>query len=266
MVGLQEILSVASGSLVGFTLGLIGGGGSILAVPLLIYVVGISSPHEAIGTSAVAVAASAALNLAGHARADTVKWRCALVFAAAGVAGAALGAALGKSVDGQRLLALFGVLMIVVGGLMLRPRRGGEHPEVHLSWASAQRLLPALIGYGFVVGVLSGFFGIGGGFLVVPGLVGATAMPLLNAVGSSLVSVTAFGATTAVSYAFSGLVNWPVAGLFVAGGALGGAIGIFAARRLAQQKNLLSRVFAAIVIAVGAYVVFKGAGSLLAWI
>ena len=66
MVGLQEILSVASGSLVGFTLGLIGGGGSILAVPLLIYVVGISSPHEAIGTSAVAVAASAALNLAGQ--------------------------------------------------------------------------------------------------------------------------------------------------------------------------------------------------------
>ena len=82
MTILHALLSVASGSLVGFTLGLIGGGGSILAVPLLVYVVGVPSPHIAIGTSAMAVAASAAANLAGHARANTVKWPCALVFAA----------------------------------------------------------------------------------------------------------------------------------------------------------------------------------------
>ena len=84
MTILQGLLSVASGSLVGFTLGLVGGGGSILAVPLLVYVVGVPSPHVAIGTSAVAVAASAAANLAGHARAETVKWPCAIVFALAG--------------------------------------------------------------------------------------------------------------------------------------------------------------------------------------
>lgn len=264
MFALQDILSVASGSLVGFSLGLIGGGGSILAVPLLVYVVGMASPHHAIGTSAVAVAASAALNLAGHARADTVKWRCALVFAGAGVLGAALGAALGKAIDGQKLLALFGLLMLVVGGLMLRGRKGGENPEVRLSWDSAKTLVPSLIAYGFAVGLLSGFFGIGGGFLVVPGLVGATAMPLLNAIGSSLVSVTAFGSTTAASYALAGLVDWKIAGLFVLGGAMGGALGIFAARRLAQHKNLLGRIFAIVVIAVGAYVVFKGAAALLA--
>ena len=261
MVGLQEVLSVASGSLVGFSLGLIGGGGSILAVPLLVYVVGIASPHHAIGTSAVAVAASAALNLVGHARANTVKWRCGLVFAAAGVVGAAIGAALGKAVDGQKLLALFGALMLVVGFVMLRGRKGGGNPDVHLDWSSAKRLLPALTAAGFTVGVLSGFFGIGGGFLVVPGLVGATAMPLLNAIGSSLVSVTAFGTTTAASYALSGLVDWKVAGLFVLGGAAGGMLGLFAARRLAEHKNLLSRIFAAVVIAVGAYVVFKGADA-----
>jgi len=266
MVGLQEILSVASGSLVGFTLGLIGGGGSIMAVPLLIYVVGISSPHHAIGTSAVAVAASAAFNLAGHARADTVKWRCALVFAAAGVLGALAGAALGKAVDGQKLLALFGLLMIVVGGVMLVRRKGGDDPDVRLSWTTAKSLMPSLVGYGLLVGALSGFFGIGGGFLVVPGLVGATAMPLLNAIGSSLVSVTAFGATTAASYAISGLVDWTIAGFFVAGGVAGGVVGIFAARRLAQHKNLLSRIFAVIVITVGAYVVFKGADALLSWL
>ena len=77
MTILHALLSIASGSLVGFTLGLVGGGGSILAVPLLVYVVGVPSPHVAIGTSAIAVAASAAANLVGHARANTVKWPCA---------------------------------------------------------------------------------------------------------------------------------------------------------------------------------------------
>ncbi len=115
MTILHALLSIASGSLVGFTLGLVGGGGSILAVPLLVYVVGVPSPHIAIGTSAIAVAASAAANLAGHARARTVKWPCALVFAVAGIVGAAGGAQLGKMVDGSRLLMLFGVLMVVVG-------------------------------------------------------------------------------------------------------------------------------------------------------
>src|SRR6202162_4673147 len=103
MTVLHALLSIASGSLVGFTLGLVGGGGLILAVPLLVYVVGVPSPHIAIGTSAIAVAASAAANLAGHARARTVKWPCALVFAVAGIAGAAGGAQLGKMVDGTRL-------------------------------------------------------------------------------------------------------------------------------------------------------------------
>ncbi|MCF8478726.1 MAG: TSUP family transporter, partial [Pseudolabrys sp.] len=104
MTFLLALLTIGSGSLVGFTLGLVGGGGSILAVPLLVYVVGVPSPHVAIGTSALAVAAGAAANLAGHARAHTVKWPCALVFALSGTAGAAGGAHLGKLVDGTRLL------------------------------------------------------------------------------------------------------------------------------------------------------------------
>ena len=257
MTLLHDLLAIASGSLVGFTLGLVGGGGSILAVPLLVYVVGVPSPHVAIGTSAIAVAASAAANLAGHARARTVKWPCALVFALAGIAGAAGGAQLGKIVDGGRLLMLFGALMIVVGLAMLRPRAAGSSPEVRLTAESMPRLLPLLIGTGFAVGALSGFFGIGGGFLIVPGLIGATAMPLINAIGSSLVSVTAFGLTTAASYAWSGLVDWPLAGLFVLGGALGGLIGIRLARHLAGHKHALTRTFSGIVIAVGLYVIVR---------
>ena len=254
---LHEILAIGSGSLVGFTLGLVGGGGSILAVPLLVYVVGVPSPHVAIGTSAIAVAASAALNLAGHARAHTVKWPCALVFALSGIAGAAGGAQLGKMMDGARLLTLFGVLMVVIGLGMLWPRQSGGNPHVALTRDNMRTMLPLLVGAGLLVGALSGFFGIGGGFLIVPGLIGATAMPLINAIGSSLVSVTAFGLTTAVSYAWSGLVDWPLAGLFVLGGALGGLFGTRLARHLARHKNALTRTFSGIVIAVGIYVVVR---------
>jgi uncharacterized membrane protein YfcA len=253
----HDLLAIGSGGIVGFTLGLVGGGGSIMAVPLLVYVVGVASPHVAIGTSAVAVAASAAANLVGHARARTVKWGCAVVFALAGIAGAAGGAHLGKLVDGSRLLTLFGALMIVIGLLMLRPRKSEGNKDVRLSRDSLH-LLPYLIGIGFAVGALSGFFGIGGGFLIVPGLIAATGMPLINAIGSSLFAVAAFGLTTAVSYAVSGLVDWPLAGLFILGGAIGGIAGIQLARRLSSHKHALTRIFSGIVTAVGVYVVVRG--------
>ncbi|GJL96922.1 MAG: UPF0721 transmembrane protein [Hyphobacterium sp.] len=254
---LQDVLSVFSGSLVGFILGLIGGGGSILAVPLLVYVVRIGSPHLAIGTGALAVAVSALLNLLTHARAGNVKWQCAMVFAAAGVFGAAAGAAIGKRVDGELLLGLFGVLMIVVGLLMLRSRQGGDG-DVKLTW----KLAPRLAASGFIVGGLSGFFGIGGGFLIVPGLIVATAMPLLNAIGSSLVSVTAFGSATAASYAVSGLIAWRIAILFILGGVLGGIAGSWASKALAGRKRALNYVFSGIVISVGVMVAVDGLRTL----
>ena len=103
-------------------LGLVGGGGSILAVPLLVYAVGVTSPHVAIGTSAIAVSLSALGNVVSHARAGNVKWRCAAVFASAGVVGAVAGSTVAKALDGQKLLVLFGALMIVVGLAMLRKR------------------------------------------------------------------------------------------------------------------------------------------------
>ena len=116
---IQYLLGAGSGSLVGFTLGLVGGGGSILAVPLMAYLVGVASPHVAIGTSALAVAANAGANLVPHARQRTIKWRCAGMFAAAGVAGTYTGSTLGKAFDGQKLLFLFALLMILVGALVV---------------------------------------------------------------------------------------------------------------------------------------------------
>lgn len=256
---LHDAIAIASGGLVGFTLGLVGSGGSVLAVPLLIYAVGIPSTHVAIGTGAVAVTASALAALAGHARARTIKWPCAIAFAVSGIFGAALGAQLGKMVDGNRLLLLFGILMVVIGLLSLKPRKSGADPEVRLDRANARRLLPLLIATGFATGGLAGFFGIGGGFLIVPGLVGATAMPILNAIGSSLVSVSAFGMTAAASYAMSGLVDWWVAGLFIVGGVLGGFAGLQLAKRLAGHKRSLTILFSALVIMVGLYVVTTAA-------
>jgi uncharacterized membrane protein YfcA len=252
----QGTLGLASGSLVGFSLGLVGGGGSILAVPLLIYLVGVSDPHVAIGTSALAVAANAAANLANHARAGNVKWRCALVFALAGVVGAFLGSSLGKIVEGQKLLALFAIVMMVVGALMLKGRSGVGDPTVQLN----RENLPKLLGSGLATGALSGFFGIGGGFLIVPALIFATGMPILYAVGSSLVAVAAFGLTTAANYALSGLVDWPLAALFISGGVLGGLLGAHSANALAGRKGALNTVFAALIFAVAIYMLVRSLG------
>ncbi|MAM38655.1 MAG: hypothetical protein CL949_09190 [Erythrobacter sp.] len=248
------LAGLAAGAAIGSILGLVGGGGSILAVPLLIYVVGVQSTHAAIGTAAVAVSINALTSLAGHARAGRVKWRCASVFALAGMAGAAGGAELGKAVDGDRLLVLFGLLMIGVGLTMLRKRTAAWAPDVRLNRQSARTLLPRLVPIGLGTGLAAGFFGIGGGFLIVPGLILATAMPLEFAIGTSLVVVSALGLTTATSYALSGLVDWGITGLLVAGGLVGAMVGIALGKKLGAREGVLERGFAALVIVIGGYV------------
>lgn len=257
---LQYLLGAGSGVLVGFMLGLVGGGGSILAVPLIVYVVGVNDPHLAIGTSALAVAANAAANLLNHARSGRVKWQIAGVFAAVGVLGAWGGSTLGKAVNGQKLLLLFALLMLLVGGLMLRGRAGGGDPTVQLS----RRNAPALAMTGGATGMLSGFFGIGGGFLVVPSLMLATGMPILHAIGSSLVAVTAFGLTTAANYAWSGKVDWPLAAVFIGGGVLGGLFGTCAAARLGARKSMLNDIFAGLIFVVALYMIWRS-GLVLGW-
>jgi uncharacterized membrane protein YfcA len=232
--------------MVGFTLALVGGGGSILAVPMMIYLVGIANPHIAIGTSALAVSVNAATGLAGHVRARTVRWRSGLVYAVCGIGGALAGSTLGKLFDGRRLILLFAFLMLVVGAAMLLRRRVTGDPLADCTRGT----WPKLLGYGAGSGAIAGFFGIGGGFLIVPGLVTATGMPTLNAVGTSLIAVFAFGLTTAMNYAWSGYVDWPLAAIFVFGGTLGGLGGVAAARRLSTRSAALESVFAALIFTV----------------
>lgn len=253
---LQYLLGAGSGGLVGFTLGLVGGGGSILAVPLIVYLVGVPDAHIAIGTSALAVAANALSGLMNHARAHTVKWRCGIMYALAGIFGAFAGSSLGKAVDGQKLLFLFALLMILVGIIMFRKRHnhGVEGAECNRQNA------PKVLSFGLGTGLFSGFFGIGGGFLIVPGLMASTRMPMLNAVGTSLVAVTTFGLTTALNYARDGMVDWTLALVFILGGIVGSFGGAKAARYLSGSRGQLTSIFAGLIFVVAFYMLWRSSG------
>jgi len=254
MDGAYPLLAAAlSGALVALLLTLFGGGGSVLATPLLIYAAGVRDPHVAIGTSAAAVAVNAAFGLAVQARAGQVKWPCALVFGGAGLAGSLTGAQLARRLDGHALLLWFALAMALVGLSMLRaPRREGD-AGVRLTTALTLKLAPA----GALTGLAAGFFGIGGGFLIVPGLMAATGMTLAHAAASSLVSVALFGAATSASYAAAGMVDWPLCAAMIAGGGVGVAAGVRLAPRLAARAGLARRLFAMMIVATAGYVAWR---------
>jgi uncharacterized membrane protein YfcA len=141
---------------------------------------------------------------------------------------------------------------------MLRRREPGEDRVVRLDWRNG----PPLAGAGVAVGLLSGFFGIGGGFLIVPAIVFATGMPMLQAIGTSLLAVTAFGLATAASYAMAGLVDWTLAAIFVGGGVLGSVAGTRLGRVLAARRGVLTRVFAGLILVVAAYMLVRSLGAI----
>lgn len=255
LIDTHDLLAILCGSLVGGSLALIGGGGSILAVPLLLYVVGVRDPHLAIGTSALAVSVNAFANLIPHARAGHVRWREAAVFAAAGVLGALAGSSLGKWLDGQRLLVLFAVLMLVVAALMWRPRSA-------VAVLPPAYRFPRLGGTGLLAGGLAGFFGIGGGFLIVPGLMFAGGLGIVEAIGSALLAVGVFGATTAINYAASGLIDWRIAAEFIAGGLVGGWLGAVGAHRLAQRRGVLNHLLSVVIAVVALLMLWREAEGL----
>ncbi|MFM5931462.1 MAG: sulfite exporter TauE/SafE family protein [Novosphingobium sp.] len=247
------LLAALGGAIIGLLLTLFGGGGSVLATPWLIYVVGMADVHAAIGTSAAAVAVNAATGLAAQARAGRVKWPCATVFAVSGLAGALAGAHLAKQVDGKALLMWFAFAMIAIALSMLVPKKSEGDPAVHLTPPMVLKLAPV----GLATGLAAGFFGIGGGFLIAPGLMASTGMTLANAGASSLVSVTLFGTATSASYAASGQIAWPLFAALVAGGGLGTVIALPLARRLEGRAALARRIFAAIVIGVAVYILLR---------
>lgn len=243
-------LAALGGVLIGLLLTVFGGGGSVLATPWLIYVIGVADTHVAIGTSAAAVAVNAATGLAVQARAGTVKWPCASVFGLAGLAGALAGAHLAKSVNGGALLHWFALAMIAIAVSMLIPRKTEGNPAVFLTPNMVWKLAPV----GLIAGFAAGFFGIGGGFLIAPGLMASTGMTLANAAASSLVSVTLFGGATSASYAATGQIAWPLFGALVTGGVAGAALGLPVSRWLATRLKVARIGFALLVVTVAAYI------------
>ena len=254
----HDIVTALSGALVGLILALVGGGGSIIAVPLLLYGAGMPSVHAAIGTSAVAVALSAFGNLLFAMRRAAIKWPCAIVFTVSGLLGTLAGSQLALSVNGEKLLTLFGGLMLVIATVMLLRKDAEGDPDVRLTLQSARHMAPWIIVSGAGVGFLAGFFGIGGGFLIVPALMFATGMTITSAIATSLVAITAFGTMTAVSYAYAGEVVWRDVGLFLLGGIAGSVIGQTIATYVRERRALLQSTFAVFVMAVGIYTLHRG--------
>lgn len=247
------MLAAASGGVVAGFLTVFGGGGSVLAVPLLVYLVGVKPPHVAIGVSAAGVALNALTALIAQARAGRVQWRSALIFALFGTVGAWLGSSVAKRIDGNQLLLFFALAMAAVALSMLRPTRTGTSPQADAPpWVTAR-----LAGFGTTVGTAAGFFGIGGGFLIVPGLMAATGMSLSAAQASSLVSVTAFGASTAANYSLSGLIDWTLVAAMVVGGVIGTELGLPLSRHLGEHAQLGRRLFAGLILTVAIYVAVR---------
>jgi uncharacterized membrane protein YfcA len=253
----QIALASVSGVSIGFALGLVGGGAGMLSVPLLLYFVKVDDPHVAIGTTAAAIALTALVNLVSYARAGLVRWRTGAVFAAAGVSGAFAGSRWSLHIDGGAVLLLLAAIVAVVAVLMF------SRPPAALG-AALEPAPPgsgfATAGAGVAVGGVAGFFGVSGGFLSVPALHFIARVPMLEAVASSLVSVVVFGGTTAANYAMAGKVSVPLALALVAGGIVGGQLGMRSAKAMAVKGPALRRIFAAMLLAIAAYIAYRSIG------
>lgn len=212
-------LTVGLALLVGVALGLLGGGGSILTVPLLAYVAGMEA-KQAIATSLLVVGTTSAVAAVSHARAGRVQWRTGLIFGVAGMAGAFAGGLLARYIPGTVLLIGFAVMMIATAVAMLRGRKDVGPTDAH------HRIpVPKVIAEGLVVGLVTGLVGAGGGFLVVPALALLGGLPMPVAVGTSLVVIAMKSFAGFAGYLSSVAVDWRMAGMVTAAAVLGALLG-----------------------------------------
>lgn len=233
---------------VGVSLGLIGGGGSILTVPILVYFLGVA-PHEAVAMSLAVVGATSLFGMALHYRHGNVSFSSGIVFGGAGMVGALLGSPLTKLVSPTSLLLIFGVLMFVVAVSMLwRKHRSAD--------TAAQKPHPVqavLAGLG--VGVLTGFLGVGGGFLIVPALVLFGGLEMKSAIGTSLFVIFLNCAAGLVGHMSQSVFDWTLTGTVTALAVAGAIVGTILSHRIAAHS--LQRIFAVLVLGVGAFLVVK---------
>jgi len=245
------LLALPFGLAIGLLLGLVGGGGSILAVPVLVYVLG--EPVKAATTESLLVVGTAAfVGAADYARVGRVQIRTALGFGAAGAVGAIAGTALNRLVNGRVLLLAFALLLLAAAVAMLHRRP--EPPSIG-STRSFARIGPVGLG----TGVLTGFFGVGGGFVIVPALVLLLGLPMTLAVGTSLLVITLTSAAALAAHLASGSIDWTIASSFT-GAAIAGAL---AGRRLGAtiRPQRLGQLFALLLVAIAVFLVVKNASG-----
>jgi uncharacterized membrane protein YfcA len=262
-------LSLIFGAVVGLSLGLTGGGGAIFAVPLLVYGLSID-PRQAVGISLAAVGMTSLVGFFGRWKAGQVEVATGLMFAIAGMIGAPVGSWLSGLIPESLLLTLFALLMLVVAARMW-VKAGSPNAEVtcatdeangptcrrdaagDLRLTSPCALLLGVVGV--LSGVLSGLFGVGGGFVIVPALVLFSGMAIHRAVGTSLLVITLVSASGVASHLWAGRdIPMDTTLFFVAGGVLGMFVGIRASRYLSGPA--LQKVFAVAIVAVAIFVIF----------
>ncbi|MEU9719526.1 sulfite exporter TauE/SafE family protein [Streptomyces sp. NPDC047976] len=241
----EFVLALLAGALVGLALGSLGAGGSILTVPALIYLLGFS-PAEATTASLIIVIATSLTALLAHARTGTVRWRAGLLFAAAGLLPAAAAGLLSAHIPAAVLTLAFAVLAVLAGLRMLRQRTPFEGASASAS-ASAPRATVA----GAALGAVTGFLGVGGGFLAVPTLVAALAVPMSAAVGTSLLVIIANALVALAARAATQVgMDWALIMPFIATAVLGAWDGKRLSAKL--EPAVLQRIFGTLLLAVAA--------------
>lgn len=239
------LLALPFGLAIGLLLGLVGGGGSILAVPVLVYLLG-EPVKDATTESLLVVGAAALVGAADHARIGRVEVRTGLTFGAAGAAGAVVGTALNRLVGGRAILLAFAMLLLVAAVTMLR--RGPESPTRDRKLSFVQ---VAPVGLG--TGVLTGFFGVGGGFVIVPALVLLLGLPLTLAVGTSLLVIALTSGAALAAHLASGSIDWIIASIFTAAAIAGALTGRRLGTIISPQR--LGHLFALLLVAIAVFIV-----------
>lgn len=250
-MGTSILLALALALLVGVALGLLGGGGSILTVPVLTYVLGMD-PKEAIASSLFIVGITSAVGMLSHAKAGRVRWKTGVIFGVAGMVGALLGGLLGGSIPGAVLMVLFAFMMIATAAAMIRGRKDAHKPAD--SQGKELPLVRILLD-GFVVGIATGLVGAGGGFLVVPALNLLGGLPMAVAVGTSLLVITMKSFAGLAGYLVSVQLNWPLVLSFAAAAIVGSFLGVRLAGRVPERA--LRRGFGVFVLIMGAFVLIQ---------
>lgn len=245
-------IALALGAVIGVMLGLLGGGGSILAVPALVYVLGLDI-GQAIPISLIVIGIASAVGAAPKVIAHQVQWRLAAIFAAAGIPATFLGTAIGRHLPQPVLLSGFALVMVVAGIRMLQDKGDkGTACRVEGAGINWRRCAPRSIPAGFLVGLLTGLFGVGGGFLIVPALVLMLGVEIPIAIGTSLLIIVVNSAAGLISHLGGAGIDWSITGAFVGTAIIGSLIAGHYGTKLDTQR--LQRWFAYLVFAVAAYV------------